>query len=58
MNPTRFRRVLWIATRSRRLVRGKVPFEGDTLEVQGTVKIGATLANRQFAVIVIEDDRP
>jgi hypothetical protein len=34
---------------------GWVPFEGQEIEIEGTLKIGMTLANKNFAVVVIED---
>ena len=34
---------------------GWVPFEGQEIKVEGTLKIGMTIANKNFAVIVIED---
>jgi hypothetical protein len=36
--------------------RGRVPFEGETIELKGTVKIGVTFANRDFAVILVENE--
>ena len=34
---------------------GKVPFEGEKIEVTGTLKIGMTLANKNLGVIVYEE---
>ncbi len=36
---------------------GWVPFEGQEIEVEGILKIGMTVANKNFAVVVIEDRR-
>ncbi len=36
---------------------GWVPFKGQEIQVEGTLKIGITLASRNFAVIVIEERR-
>ena len=36
---------------------GWVPFEGQEIKVEGTLKIGMTVANKNFAVVVIEDRR-
>ncbi len=41
---------IWVKTRSR------VPFEGEEIEVAGTLKIGITIANRNFGVVVYEDE--
>ena len=41
---------IWVKTRNR------VPFEGEEIEVAGTLKIGITFANRNFGVVVYEDD--
>ncbi len=41
---------IWVKPRSR------VPFEGEEIEVAGTLKIGITLANRNFGVVVYEDE--
>ena len=35
--------------------RGRVPFRGEEIEVAGTLRIGMTLANRNFGVVVYED---
>ena len=35
--------------------RGKVPFEGEEIEVAGTLKIGMTLANKNLGVVVYEE---
>jgi hypothetical protein len=35
--------------------RGRVPYEGERIEVKGTVRVGMTFANRDFAVVVLED---
>lgn len=35
---------------------GRVPFEGEKITVRGKLKIGLTLANRNFGVIVYEDE--
>lgn len=35
---------------------GRVPFEGEKITVHGKLKIGLTLANRNFGVIVYEDE--
>ena len=35
--------------------RGRVPFEGQEIEVAGTLKIGMTLANRNFGVVIYEE---
>ena len=35
--------------------RGRVPFEGQEIEVEGTLKIGMTLANRNFGVVIYEE---
>ena len=37
--------------------RGKVPFKGEKLEIVGTVKVGMTIANKNFGFIVIEDEK-
>ncbi len=37
---------------------GRVPFEGDEIEVSGTLRIGMTVANRNLGVIVYEDRAP
>ena len=34
---------------------GRVPFEGDEIEVAGTLRIGMTVANRNLGVVVYED---
>ena len=34
---------------------GPVPFEGQEIEVEGTLKIGMTLANRNFGVVIYEE---
>ncbi len=34
---------------------GWVPFKGQEIEVEGVLKIGMTVANQNFAVVVIED---
>ncbi|MCI0511661.1 hypothetical protein L0128_00420 [candidate division KSB1 bacterium] len=34
---------------------GRVPNKGDHLKVTGMVKVGLTLANKSFGVIIIED---
>ncbi len=36
--------------------QGRVPFEGEKITVRGKLKIGLTLANRNFGVIVYEDE--
>jgi len=35
-----------------------VPFEGENVRIKGTVKIGLTIAGRNYGVIVVEDERP
>ena len=35
--------------------RGRVPFEGQEIEVAGKLKIGMTLANRNFGVVIYEE---
>ncbi len=35
--------------------RQAVPFQGDEIEVSGTLKIGVTLANRNLGVVVYEE---
>ena len=34
---------------------GRVPFEGQEIVVEGTLKIGMTLANRNFGVVIYEE---
>ncbi len=34
---------------------GRVPFQGQEIEVEGTLKIGFTLANESFGVVVYAD---
>jgi len=41
---------IWVKPRSR------VPFEGETIKVKGTLKIGLTLANHNFGHIVVEKE--
>ncbi len=36
--------------------QGRVPFEGQKITVRGKLKIGLTLANRNFGVIVYENE--
>lgn len=36
--------------------QGRVPFEGEKITVRGKLKIGLTLANHNFGVIVYEDE--
>jgi hypothetical protein len=38
--------------------RGRVPYEGEKIEIKGTVKVGMTFANRDFAVVVLENVAP
>jgi hypothetical protein len=33
----------------------RVPAKGEALQIRGTVKVGITLANKSFGVVVIED---
>ena len=35
--------------------RGRVPFKGQEIEIEGTLKIGMTLANRNFGVVIYEE---
>lgn len=42
---------IWVKPRS-----GRVPFEGEKLKVTGHIEIGLTFANRNFGIILIEDD--
>ena len=37
--------------------QGRVPFQGEEIEVEGTLKIGVTLANRNLGVVIYEDAR-
>ncbi len=37
--------------------RGRVPFQGQEITVEGTLKIGVTLANRNLGVVIYEDAR-
>lgn len=37
--------------------KGRVPFEGDKIKVEGTVKVALTIGTKNFGVIVIEDDK-
>ncbi len=41
---------IWVKPRS------KVYFKGDKIEVKGTVKVGLTIANKNFGFIVIEKE--
>jgi len=34
---------------------GRVPFQGEEIRVEGTLKIGVTLANKNLGVVVYED---
>lgn len=40
---------IWVKPRKR------VPFKGNKIRIVGTVKVGLTLANKSFGVIVIEE---
>ncbi len=37
--------------------QGRVPFQGEEITVEGTLKIGVTLANRNLGVVIYEDAR-
>jgi hypothetical protein len=37
--------------------QGRVPFQGEEITVEGTLKIGVTLANKNLGVVIYEDAR-
>jgi len=37
--------------------KGRVPFEGDKIKVEGTLKVALTIGTKNFGFIVIEDDK-
>ncbi|MCA9742507.1 MAG: hypothetical protein H6695_11070 [Deferribacteres bacterium] len=37
--------------------QGRVPFEGDKIKVEGTVKVALTLGTKNFGFVVIEDEK-
>lgn len=36
---------------------GRVPFDGDKIEVEGTLKVALTLGTKNFGFVVVEDEK-
>ncbi|MFQ5631684.1 MAG: hypothetical protein ACE5I1_23170 [bacterium] len=37
--------------------KGRVPFEGDKIKIEGTLKVALTIGTKNFGFIVIEDEK-